>query len=120
MYKDFGENLKRIRKSLHMSQEYLGEKCGISGPAISKYESGATKPSLEVAMQLSQILNVSLDTLFSTEAKGTLSTFGLTEEQSEIINSLTELFRAKNSLGTSTLTPAQAMILGNIVTEFLR
>ena len=120
MYKDFGENLKRIRKSLHMSQEYLGEKCGISGPAISKYESGATKPSLEVAMQLSQLLNVSLDTLFSTEAKGTLSTFGLTEEQSEIINSLTELFRAKNSLGTSTLTPEQSMILGNIVAEFLR
>lgn len=120
MYKDFGENLKRIRKSLHMSQEYLGEKCGISGPAISKYESGATKPSLEVAMQLSQILNVSLDTLFSTEAKGTLSTFGLTEEQSEIVKTLVELFRTKNSVGTPSLTPEQYMILGKIVADFLQ
>lgn len=120
MYKDFGENLKRIRKSLHMSQEYLGEKCGISGPAISKYESGATKPSLEVAMQLSQILNVSLDTLFSTEAKGTLSTSGLTEEQSEILATLAELFRTKNSIGSSSLTPEQSQILGKIVADFLR
>ena len=120
MYKDFGENLKRIRKSLHMSQEYLGEKCGISGPAISKYESGATNPSLEVAMQLSQILNVSLDTLFSNEAKGTLSTFGLTEEQVEIVNTLTELFRAKNSIGASSITAEQHRILGQIVADFLQ
>ncbi len=120
MYKDFGENLKQIRKSLHMSQEYLGEKCGISGPAISKYESGATKPSLEVAMQLSQILNVSLDTLFSTEAKGTLSTFGLTEEQTDIVNTLTELFRARNALNAPVPSPEQYEVLGKIVAEFLK
>lgn len=120
MYKDFGENLKRIRKSLHMSQEYLGEKCGISGPAISKYESGATKPSLEVAMQLSQILNVSLDTLFSTGAKGTLSTFGLTEEQTDIINNLIELFRTKNTISFPAITSEQSIVLGRIVTDFLK
>lgn len=120
MYKDFGENLKRIRKSLQMSQEYLGEKCGISGPAVSKYESGATKPSLEVAIQLSQILNVSLDTLFSTEEKGTLSTFGLTEEQTDIVNTLIELFRAKNTLNAPAPTPEQYEILGKIVAEFLK
>lgn len=71
-------------------------------------------------MELSQTLHVSLDTLFSTEAKGTLSTFGLTEEQSDTVNTLVELFRTKNSIGSPTLTREQYVVLGKIVADFLR
>ena len=80
MYTDFGENLKKLRKSMHLTQEQLGGKCGISAAAVSKYESGAVKPSLEVATDIAHYLNVSLDTLFGTLEKNTIPTQGLTED----------------------------------------
>lgn len=118
MYADFGENLRRLRKSMLLTQEQLAKKCNISAAAVSKYESGAIKPSLEVAVGIAGYLNISLDALFGTGAKGTLPLQGLTEKQSGIIERLAELLRARNSRRAASLSPEQCEIIGEIVAEF--
>ena len=118
MYTDFGENLRKLRKSMSMTQSQLGKKCHISGTAVSKYESGAVKPSLEVAVEIAHHLNVSLDTLFSTQTKGTLSLQGLTEKQTEILTHLVELLRVQNVRHSHLMTSEHCEVSGEIVIEF--
>lgn len=118
MYTDFGENLRKLRKSMSLTQSQLGKKCNISGTAISKYESGAVKPSLEVAVDIAHCLNVSLDTLFSTQAKGTLPLQGLTEKQTDILTRLAELLRVQNVRQSHLMTSEQCEVIGKIVAEF--
>ena len=120
MYTDFGENLKKLRKSMHLTQEQLGGKCGISAAAVSKYESGAVKPSLEVATDIAHYLNVSPDTLFGTLEKNTIPTQGLTEEQLRIVTQLVELFCRQNASRFPAFTAQQYELIGRIVVEFSR
>lgn len=56
-----GIKIARIKKGL--TQEQLAEKLGLTNLTISGYEVGRTKPSLEVLIKLSDILEVSVDEL---------------------------------------------------------
>lgn len=84
---------------------------------ISKYESGAMKPTLDIAVDLAFQLRVSLDELFGFENKTTVSTFGLTETEKDIISQLISLFRVQNK-SKSNLTPEQYEIIGRIIEDF--
>lgn len=59
----FGERLKQARLSQHLSQSSLAHQLGIGRSTLVEYESGATLPSLMVAIRLAQGLDVSLDWL---------------------------------------------------------
>jgi len=59
----FGERLTEARKKKGFSQEHLGELIGVDKRIISRYETGKTEPSIEVARKLADALNVSLDHL---------------------------------------------------------
>ena len=63
----FAENLKRIRKEKHLSQEELAEWLDISRQAVSKWEQGMGYPEAETLLLLSRKLNLSLDELMSSE-----------------------------------------------------
>jgi len=41
--KEFGQKLKRYRKSFSLTQEELAEKIGVSGQAVSKWEAGISQ-----------------------------------------------------------------------------
>ena len=62
------ENLKEIikeeRKRMHLSQEELGDKIGVSQKAISKYEVGKATPPPDVLKKMADVFGVSLDYLF--------------------------------------------------------
>ena len=47
-----------------MSQEKLAKELGISVKTLQSYENGGTYPSLKLAIEISRILEVSLDYLF--------------------------------------------------------
>ena len=59
------ENLKRIRKERHISQEELAEELNISRQAVSKWEQGICLPEAKMLLLISEKLNVSLDDLMS-------------------------------------------------------
>lgn len=63
----FADNLRKIRKERHLSQEELAELLNVSRQSVSKWESDAGFPEVEKLLLLSNTLNVSLDYLMSTE-----------------------------------------------------
>ena len=63
----FAENLQRIRKEKHLSQEELAEILGVSRQAVSKWEQGTGYPEVDKLLVLSHELNISLDSLMATE-----------------------------------------------------
>lgn len=63
----FAENLKQVRSERQLSQEELAEMLDVSRQAISKWEQGIGYPEVEKLLLLSSKLNISLDSLMSTE-----------------------------------------------------
>lgn len=59
----FKDNLARLRKLQHLTQEDLAEKVGVSRQAVAKWESGETTPDLEKSRLLAEALGVTLDAL---------------------------------------------------------
>ena len=55
--------LQLLRKKNGLSQEELAERVGISRQAISKWESGQSTPDLNKLILLSEIYNVTIDSL---------------------------------------------------------
>lgn len=64
----FPEQLKKFRKETNTTQDDLATKLFVTRQAISKWESGDSTPDLTNLIKLTDIFNVSLDTLvFGTE-----------------------------------------------------
>ena len=59
----FGNRLRQLRQQAHLSQARLGEKAGVSGKTVSKWENGKAKPGLDLVNKLADILGVSEDEL---------------------------------------------------------
>ena len=70
--KEFGQKLKRYRKSFSLTQEELAEKIGVSGQAVSKWEAGDCLPDIVNLRELSQVFSVSLDILLETAPENDL------------------------------------------------
>ena len=58
-----GEKLQLLRSRNGISQEELAEKLGISRQSVSKWESGQSIPDLKKLIILSDIYNVTIDSL---------------------------------------------------------
>ena len=59
-----GNNIKKYRRDLGMTQEELAGILCITGQAVSKWESGAGLPDVTQIVPLARALNVSTDALF--------------------------------------------------------
>lgn len=60
---NLSEKLQLLRKKNGLSQEELADKLGISRQAISKWESGQSMPDLNKLVILSELYNVTIDSL---------------------------------------------------------
>lgn len=65
----FAKRLKEARKSMGLTQKQLADKINYSGKSVSKWESGDGLPTVETLVQLSKILNVSVDHLIVEPVK---------------------------------------------------
>lgn len=63
-YEALGNRIRISRKEKGISQEKLGELCGISTAHVGHIERGTRIPSLETLFRISKELNVSIDYLF--------------------------------------------------------
>lgn len=62
-YEKIGKQIRKYRKKLGLSQEQLAEKIWISTTHMSHIETGSTKLSLPVLVDLASVLGVSTDDL---------------------------------------------------------
>lgn len=59
------DKLKELRKSKNYSQKFLADQLGITQGAISQWEQGKSTPNIEKLIELSKILQCSIDELVS-------------------------------------------------------
>lgn len=67
--KVLSDNIKRLRKERHLSQEQLAERIGISVRHVSDIERTESFPSAEVIEMISSVFDVPSFTLFLPEEK---------------------------------------------------
>ncbi len=115
---DFGLILQKLRKERGMTQEQLAAKIHKESSIISRYEKNLQSPTFETVRSFAAIFNVSMDYLSGMEKERTLSTFGLTPNQSQIMRDLCELFRKQNNSSQNSFSQEQYTLIGKIVTEF--
>lgn len=60
-----GENIRRLREEMGLTQNALAEKLLVSFQAISSWERGMSVPELENAVRLAELFNISLDDLLA-------------------------------------------------------
>lgn len=60
---NFGENLKKLRRSLDMTQDELAEALGLSIQAISRYETQSAYPDIEMLPVIAGYFGVTVDSL---------------------------------------------------------
>ncbi len=68
--KVLGARIRALREQQHMNQEDLGTAVGLSKSQISRYESGASEPPLDVIMQLGAALGLHWTELMAPQAAG--------------------------------------------------
>ena len=71
------ENIRRLRRDRHLTQEQLAEVLGVAVGTVSKWESGSSTPDLALIMELADFFGTSVDVLLgyrqqSTSLVGTL------------------------------------------------
>lgn len=62
-YFEIGQRIRKVRKAHGMSQDELSERVGISVTHMSHIETGNTKLSLPVLVQIAEVLEVRTDDL---------------------------------------------------------
>ena len=86
--KKFGDNVKKYRTRLGLTQERLAELCDCSSQTISGTETGYSFPSSKVLFKLAENLHVPLTYLFNFGEDPVITN---KEETSAIINLLSNL-----------------------------
>ncbi|MDE7225065.1 MAG: helix-turn-helix domain-containing protein [Acetatifactor sp.] len=61
----FGKFIQELREKRHLSQYQLGMLVGVSDKAVSKWESGASRPQSRILCKLSTVLGVTVDELLT-------------------------------------------------------
>jgi len=76
MAENFAERLKQVRNSKGLSQSDLARKTGLMPAAISHFETGQRRPSLDNLMKLVDALSVSCDYLLGRDVARASSATG--------------------------------------------
>lgn len=69
---NLGNNILELRKQMHLSQEKLGEKVGVTRQTISNWELEQTTPDTYQLIALAKALNVSIDALVDNDIQNLL------------------------------------------------
>lgn len=63
------ENIRRLRKERHITQEALSEALGVTVGAVYKWEAGLSMPEISMLIRLAELFDVSVDLLLGYNLK---------------------------------------------------
>ena len=63
LYIQLGENVRKLRKRCHLTQDELAERIEIDQKRVSKIERGEARPNLILCLKLANAFHVSVDAL---------------------------------------------------------
>jgi transcriptional regulator with XRE-family HTH domain len=70
-------NIRKVRESKHLKQEYVAEQIGVSSATYSKIENNKTSLSAERLQQIATVLQVPLEVLFTNDITSVATTTDL-------------------------------------------
>ena len=117
---NFGKILLELRERHGLTQNQLAHRLGLKNSTISKYETSNVPPPALMVRKIAKTFGVSSDYLLGIEPQGTVSLYGLTDEQLKITIDLIELFRSQNEGIKRKLSSEQFEILGRITADFTK
>ena len=91
--KVFADQVIRLRKENHVTQDTLGKQIGASQPAVASWENNAKEASCTYALKIANVFNVTVDYLFGSTQKYPDKYFqetGLSEEAIDVLVSLNQ------------------------------
>jgi len=115
---DFGERLKGLRKEKGYSQKNLAAKLNVSQNTVLRWENNYKSPTLHNLIELSVLLETSLDYLAGIATKRPVITDRLTQEQITILNMLALEFQFRKK--GSGLTQRQMNVLNELIIAFTK
>lgn len=62
--KNFGKQIRRLRKERHWSQDVLAEKSGLTKAYISTVERGLSRPGIDSLLKFALSFNIKIEDLF--------------------------------------------------------
>lgn len=98
-YYEIGQRIRKVRRAQDMPQEQLAEKVNISTVHMSHIETGSTKMSLAVLVEIAVALNVSTDELLFDRHPG--------QQKQSAVDDIQSIL--------DTCTPQQASIISEII-----
>ena len=90
------ERLKRLRQSMHLSQEQLARLLGVDRSTISSYESDVRQPPLDTLSRIADVFGVSTDYLLGRTNDLSFDVFDLTREDTALLYKLASELTEKN------------------------
>lgn len=90
------DRIKFLREQKNYTQTDLAKKLGITRSSVNAWELGISVPSTQYIVELSNIFSVSTDYLLGVQKTSSIDISGLTQEDIEMIYSLTEYLKSKN------------------------
>lgn len=60
--------IKELREAAGLTQRELGERVGVSGPAVAMWETGENRPTLTNLEKLSDVLGASIDAIVGRDS----------------------------------------------------
>lgn len=94
----FGEMLRLLREANKLTQQELGIQLGVRKQTISNWEKENVYPPIEQVLKMANIFNCTLDYMFSRTVEYKINTYGLKDEQIEILSSIVKEFKKYNEL----------------------
>lgn len=132
MLYDFGPRLVRLRRGKSLTQQELVARAKAMDPhlhltdsVLGKYENDQAIPRLAEAAAIADVLEVSLDYLANGEKCQNISVKGLTEEQIELLTTLTAMLHGINrgemrSVSEAKPTIEQTRWIARIIRQFMQ
>lgn len=74
---NIGETIRKNRKALGMTQEYMANQLGVSAPAVNKWENGISYPDISILAPLARLLKIDVNELLAFEEELTDQEIGI-------------------------------------------